>query len=40
MARQKGNNEGTAATLGFEAMLWQDSGHVSARQDEAIHARP
>jgi hypothetical protein len=40
MARQKGYSEGTAATLGFKARLWQGSACVSAMQDEAIDARP
>jgi len=40
MARQKGHSEGTAATLGFAARLWQDSSRASVMQDEAIDARP
>jgi hypothetical protein len=40
MARQRGNSEETAATLGFEARLWQDPACASAMQDEAIDARP
>ena len=40
MARQTGNSEGTAATLSFEAGLWQDPARGSAMQDEAIDARP
>jgi hypothetical protein len=40
MARQNGNSEGTAATLGFDARLWQDPAHAAAMQDEAIDARP
>jgi hypothetical protein len=40
MAGQKGNSEGTAAPLGFEARLWQDPARASATQDEAIDARP
>ncbi|MGH8070994.1 MAG: hypothetical protein ACRERE_38330 [Candidatus Entotheonellia bacterium] len=40
MARQNGNSEGTAATLGFAARLWQDRARALAMQDEAIDARP
>ncbi len=40
MARQKGNSEETAVTLGFEAGLWLDPARASAMQDEAIDARP
>ena len=40
MVRQKGNSEGTAATPGFEARLWQDPARGSAMPDEAIDARP
>ena len=38
VARQKGNSEGTAATLGFEARLWQNPARASAMQDEGIDA--
>jgi hypothetical protein len=40
MARQNGNSERTAATLGFEARLWQDPARASTMQDESINARP
>jgi|GraSoiStandDraft_51_1057287.scaffolds.fasta_scaffold1644314_2 hypothetical protein len=40
MVKQKRVSEGTAATLGFEARLWQDPARASAMQDEAIDARP
>jgi hypothetical protein len=40
MAQQKGHSEGTAATLGFAARLWQDPVHALAMQDETIDARP
>jgi hypothetical protein len=40
MMKQKRVSEGTAATLGFAARLWQDPARASAIQDEAIDARP
>ena len=40
MVKQKRVSAGTAATLGFEAMLWQDPARAAAMQDEAIDARP
>jgi hypothetical protein len=40
MARQKGNSEGTAATLGSETRFWQDPARASVMHDEAIDARP
>jgi hypothetical protein len=39
MARQKGNSEATAATLGSETQFWQDPAQASTMQDEALDAR-